>query len=29
MAGLGVVEEIMPKLMKSDIACPTLLDKMK
>ena len=25
----GGREEVMPKLMKNDIACPTLLDKMK
>ncbi len=29
VANEGSREEIMPKLMKSDIACPTLLDKMK
>ncbi len=29
VADEGSREEIMPKLMKSDIACPTLLDKMK
>ena len=29
IADEGSREEIMPKLMKSDIACPTLLDKMK
>lgn len=29
VADEGNREEIMPKLMKSDIACPTLLDKMK
>lgn len=29
VADEGSREEIMPKLMKSDIACPTLLEKMK
>ena len=29
VANEGSREEIMPKLMKSDIACPTLLDNMK
>lgn len=29
VAGVGTKDEVMPKLMKSDVACPTLLNKME
>lgn len=29
VAGVGTKDEVMPKLMKNDVACPTLLNKME